>query len=281
MIRVITDSTADLTPELIERFDLAVIPLYVRFGETVYRDGIDLTHREFLDLLATTSEIPKTAQPTPADFVEFFRRYLEAGEEIIYAGLSSSLSGTFAAAELARDQLATPRLSLVDTRSLSMGIGLLAIEAAKLARTGLPLGAIAERLRLMIPRVRTAFVVDTLEYLHKGGRLSAFQAALGNVLNIHPLIVVQDGSLVAAEKIRGNRARPLDRLFAFCRPDPERVRPDLISVTHCACPGDAELLAERVRQAVPGAEVVLTEAGAVIASHCGPNTVGILYLERE
>ncbi len=281
MIRVITDSTADLTPSLIERYDLAVIPLYVRFGETVYRDGIDLTHEQFLALLATSRELPKTAQPTPADFVAFFRPHLEAGDELIYVGLSSSLSGTFASAELARDQLDSPRLSLLDTRNLSMGIGLLAIEAAKLARAGHPRAEILERLGGMVPRLRTAFVVDSLDYLYKGGRLNAFQAALGSVLNIHPLIAVQEGRLIAAEKIRGNRARALDRLFASCLPDPERVSPGLVSVTHCACPGDAELLAERVRQAVPGAEVVVTEAGAVIASHCGPNTVGILYVEGD
>ena len=280
MIRVITDSTADLTPELIERFDLAVIPLYVRFGETVYRDGVDLTHEQFLALLSTGRGLPKTAQPTPADFVEFFRPRLEQGDEVIYVGLSSSLSGTFASAELARGQLDSPRLTLLDTRNLSMGVGLLAIEAAKLARAGHPLEEMLDRLGGMVPRLRTAFVVDSLDYLYKGGRLNAFQAALGSVLNIHPLIAVEEGRLIAAEKIRGNRARALDRLFTFCLPDPERVRPGLISVTHCACPGDAELLAERIRRAVPNVEVVITEAGAVIASHCGPNTVGILYIDR-
>lgn len=280
LIKVITDSTADLTPDLARRFDLDVVPLYVRFGEEIYRDGVDFTPASFLAKLTASKEFPKTAQPTPGDFTAVFRRWLDQGYDVLYVGLSSDLSGTFASAEMARAQTEPSRIELVDSRNLSMGIGLLAARGANLVRQGQPLARIAATLRADAPRLRTAFIVDTLEYLHKGGRLNAFQAALGALLNIHPLVAVEDGRLVSPEKVRGHRERALDRLFAYCLPRPDRVVPDLIAVTHCGCPDDAERLAARIREAIRGAEVVVTEAGAVIGSHCGPNTVGILYLEK-
>ncbi len=278
MIKIITDSTADLSPELLARFDITVVPLYVCFREQVYRDGVDLSAREFLSRVATSADFPRTAQPTPADFENVFRPLLDAGHELIYIGISSDLSGTIASAELACEQMGRPPVEIVDSRNLSMGIGLLAIEAAKLVQCGLTRQAIAGAIQEMTPRVRTAFVVDTLEFLHKGGRLTTLQALVGGILNMHPLIAVEQGRLVAAEKIRGNRRRALDRIYEFCLPDPARARPGMISVTHCACRADAETLAAAIKRDIPVAEVVITEAGSVIASHCGPNTVGILYI---
>lgn len=281
MIRIVTDSTADLTPDLVKLHGLTVVPLYVRFGEKVYRDGIDLTRQEFLAKLASAREPPKTAQPTPGDFLAVFAPFIEAGEGVCYIGISSDLSGTHASAELAKKQLGDVPLELVDSRNLSMGIGLLAVKAAGLAAAGTPLREMAEELRRTAPLLRTAFVVNSLEYLYKGGRLNAFQAAIGGILNIHPLIAVKDGRLTAAEKIRGQRQRAMDRLFEYCLDDPSRADPAMIAVTHCGCPEDAEALADRIRRAVIGARVVVTEAGAVIASHCGPGTVGILYIARS
>ena len=171
-IKIVTDSTADLSPELKSRYGIEVIPLVVHFGEEVYYDGVDLTQEEFLEKVKTSPHFPKTGQATPAAFLELFRRLLAEGNEVLYVGLSAELSGTYASACLAAQELGNAPIATVDSRNLSMGIGILALHAAEMAEQGIPLQEIAARLTAMTPRVRTSFIVDTLDFLYKGGRLT-------------------------------------------------------------------------------------------------------------
>ncbi|HHW12484.1 MAG TPA: DegV family protein [Firmicutes bacterium] len=280
-IKIVTDSTADLSPELKSRYGIEVIPLTVHFGEEVYYDGIDLTQDEFLEKVNTSPHFPKTGQATPAAFLELFRRLLAEGHEILYVGISSDLSGTYASACLAAQELADAPIATVDSRNLSMGIGVLALHAAEMAEQGTSLQAIADRLRAMTARVRTSFIVDTLDFLYKGGRLTRAQALIGNVLQIHPRIEVVDGKMCVPEKIRGSKSKAKTRLLEWATANKERIDDNWIAVTHCRDEEAANDLAAQFREMELARNVVITKAGAVISTHCGPGTVGIIYVEKE
>lgn len=280
MIKILTDSTADLSPELVESYRIEQIPLYVYFGEDCFRDGVDFTYEDFWEKLKTTDVFPRTAQPSPADFMEVYRRLLDEGKEVLFIGIGSTISGTISSALLAQKEFPGAPIEVVDSYSLSMGIGLLCVHAGEMVARGMTLKETAEELREMVPRVRVSFIVDSLDYLYKGGRLSKTQAVLGNVLNIHPRIAMAEGRLFAAEKIRGKR-RAVKGLIDWATKEPEKIDPLMISVTHCDAGEEAEEIADILREMGLAKEVVVTKAGAVISSHCGPGTVGILYIAKE
>lgn len=280
MIKILTDSTSDLSPELVARYGIERIPLYVFFGEECFRDGVDFTHEEFWEKLKTSDVFPRTAQPSPADFMEIYRRLLDEGHEILFIGIGSTLSGTISSALLAQQEFPGAPIEVVDSLSLSMGIGALCVHAGEMIARGMTLKEIAEELRKMVPRVNVSFVVDTLDYLYKGGRLSKAQAILGNVLNIHPRIAMADGKLFAADKIRGKR-RAIKALIDWATAEPEKIDPLIIAVTHCDAGEEAEEIAETLRGMGLAKEVVVTKAGAVISSHCGSGTVGIIFVAKE
>lgn len=278
-IHILTDSTSDLSPKLIKEFAIQTIPLTVRFGNETYQDGVEITTPQLIEKIQSSSVFPKTTQPSPVEFLSKFRSLLDNGDEIIYIGLSSKISGTFTSAQLALGELGDAPVSLIDSLNLSMGIGLLALHAAKMVQDGMSRLAIVEQIEKMVPKVRTAFVVDTLDFLHKGGRLSAVEAFVGNILNIHPMIQMTNGVLEVREKIRGRRERALERMLEIATANPDRIDQGWISVTHVTSPQDAEMLAKALRSMTSANEVVITEAGTVITSHCGPGTIGILYIE--
>lgn len=280
-IKIVTDSTADLSPELLKRYGIEVVPLTVYFGEEVYFDGIDLTPDTFLEKVKSATVFPKTGQATPSAFLELFQRLLAEGHEILYIGLSSDLSGTFASAGLATQELGDAPIITLDSRNLSMGIGIQVLHAAEMAEEGLPLQEIANRVTAMAPRVRTSFIVDTLDFLYKGGRLTRTQALVGNVLQIHPRIEVVDGKMCVPEKFRGSRSKANARLLEWATEHKERIDDNWISVTHCHAGEAANYIATKLREMELARNVVITQAGAVISSHCGPGTVGIIYLEKE
>lgn len=281
VIKIVTDSTADLSPELISRYSLEVVPLYVNFGDEVYRDGIDLNPENFLAKVQSTPVFPRTSQPTPADFLQVFRRLLAEGNEVIFIGISSDLSGTIQSALLAKNELATDSIAVVDSRNLAMGIGLMVLRAAELAGEGMRFKELVSILETMPPRLRTTFVVDTLDFLYKGGRLSKAQAVIGNVLNIHPRIEVNEGKLGLVEKIRGRREKSNARLVEWIMQAAEKVDRRRIVVEHCHAEEDAAYIREKLAEANLAEEILTAKAGTVISSHCGPGTVGVLYMEKE
>ncbi len=280
-IKIVTDSTADLSPELINRYSIEIIPLSVYFGDQVYLDGKDLDPFSFMEKVKASPIFPKTGQATPADFIELFRHLLDQGHEILYVGLSSGLSGTVASASLAVQELSEAPIAIVDSKNLSMGIGILALHGAEMAQNGIPLNEIAERLNKMVPGIKTSFIVDSMDFLYKGGRLSRTQAFIGNVLQIHPRIEVVDGKLFLAEKFRGSKVKANARLIEWATEKKELIHPRWISVTHCHADESAEFIADELRKMNLAQEVVITRAGAVISSHCGPGTVGILFIEKD
>jgi DegV family protein with EDD domain len=211
-----------------------------------------------------------------ADFVEFFT----GRDEIVFIGISEKLSATLQSASLAVEELKEQKIFVVDSKNLSTGIGLLALKAADLRDKGLDAEKIAAELKGMTDRVRTSFVIDTMEYLYKGGRCSGLQALAGSLLQIRPIITVQeDGTLGVKHKIRGTRGKALNTMLEDFKADLPGVDLQRVFVTHTNCPEDANFLVEELQKLAPIEKILITTAGATIASHCGPKTIGILYMK--
>ncbi len=276
-IRIITDSTNDLSPELIRTNNIGVIPLYVVFGEQSFQDGVAITPEKVYQMVKETGSLPKTAAPTPADFYMAFKTALDQGDDVIYIGLSSRISSTVVNARLAAHELDEERIKVIDSLNLSTGIGLQVLKACDLVREGKSLTEIEKELLASVAKVRTAFVIDTLEFLYKGGRCSALQSIIGTLLNIKPIIKVSDGEMSLAQKTR-KRNNALKAIINNTLADLPNMDLTRIMVTHSMGDADAAFLRSELLAATKVKEVHITEAGCVISSHCGPNTVGILYM---
>lgn len=276
-LHILTDSTADLGKDLAAEFGVDVIPLTVTLGENAYLDGIEIDQQKLFDLVAQAGILPKTAAPSVGEFSRFFER----DGESVFIGISSKLSATIQNARLAAAEKGEGRVRVIDSLNLSTGIGLLALRAAELRAAGHSASEIEQDILACVPKVRTSFIIDTMEYLYKGGRCSALQALAGSVLKIHPIIEVRpDGTLGVKGKARGSREKGLQMMLDDFAADLERLDRRRVFVTHTACPEDAEFLKQEIiRLAAPG-EVRITLAGSVIASHCGPKTIGILYMVK-
>ncbi len=277
MIQIVTDSTADLGADLARARGLVVVPLLVSMDGCSYRDGLDLSQRALFELVEAQGRLPTTAAPAVEDFAHTFAQ----AQESVYIGISSRLSSTIEHALLAAEQF-PGRVHVVDSLNLSTGIGLLALLAAELRDAGLPAAEIARQVRAAVPRVWTTFVVETMRYLYLGGRCTALQSIAGSLLRIRPAIQVQpDGTMGVRAKLHGPRNKALELMLQDLEANLPRLDGQCVFVTHAACPADAEYLAREVERIAGPRQVLITQAGCVIASHCGPGTVGILYLLRE
>lgn len=277
-VKLFTDSTSDLTPELIKKFDISVVPLYVTFNEEAFRDGIDITTEKLFREIQRNGKLPKTSAPSPSDFYNAFQSYINDGFDILYIGLSSELSSTIQNARIAALDLPQDRIEIINSLNLSTGIGLLVLKAADYIHEGLSLHEIKEKLKGWVSRIKTSFVIDTLDYLYLGGRCSALQSFFGGILKIKPVVQVTDGKLLLADKIRGKREKALTTLLNNALKDKDTMDAERIMITHSQCYDAAVQLKEQLESALTVKEVIITDAGCVISSHCGPNTVGILYL---
>jgi DegV family protein with EDD domain len=275
MVTICTDSCADLSVDLLDKYRIKVIPLQVLVAGRNIKDG-DMTLEELFSSVVKTGQLPKTSAPSVADFVEFF----SGNDEVVYIGISEKLSATLQSAQLAVQELKEQKIFIVDSKNLSTGIGLLALKATDLRDEGLEVEKIADELKGMTDIVRTSFVIDTMEYLYKGGRCSGLQALAGSLLQIRPVITVQkDGTLGVKHKIRGTRAKALNTLLEDFKADLPGVDMQRVFVTHTDCPEDANFLVEELQKLAPIEQILITTAGATIASHCGPKTIGILYMK--
>lgn len=275
MIHIHTDSTSDLGHDLAQRFNIHVIPLYVVIGEKSYIDGLEITTSDLFRSVQETGKLPKTSATPIGDFSQAFS---EPGDHI-YIGISSRLSATVRNAQIAADNLPGSRIFVIDSMNLSTGIGMLAIRAAELRDRGFSTEEIVTQINEMVPKVRTSFVIETLDYLYKGGRCSAMQNLMGSLLHIRPVIKVQaDGTLGVKDRIRGTRAKALQSLISNLQADLPDLDSHRIFITHTQCPADALSLKDQIQAIADVGEVLITDAGSVIASHCGPNTIGVLYM---
>jgi DegV family protein with EDD domain len=274
MLNIITDSTADLGPELASRHSISIVPLSVHIGGKSYLDGVDLSSRQLFNLVEKHGSLPTTAAPSIGEYCKMFDR---PGESI-YIGISSQLSASISNAHLAAQEFPQGKVRIIDSRSVCVGTGILALHAAELRDDGLAAEEVAAQLEAHIPKVRIVFVVDTLEYLHKGGRCSSVQAVLGSLLKIHPAIEARpDGTLGIREKIRGSRKKVLKYLLENLEESLEVLDRRRVFVAHSGCPEEAEYLRSQVQQIAAPQDIHVVEAGCVISSHCGPGTICLLF----
>lgn len=276
-VRVITDSTADLPRDLADRLGIAVVPLIVRFGDRSFRDGVDMSPAEFLAELRAAPELPKTSQPPTAAFEEVFRAAIDVGQDVVCVTLASTVSGTHNAARLASENVAPDRIRVLDSGSASILTGLAAVEAARAAHGGADLDAVEAAARSVIRRAHLYAVLETLEYLQKGGRIGKAAAVVGSLLSVKPILTVRDGEVIPLERVRTWR-RALDRIVELGRAQSPLA---CLAVLHVGNPGDADLLADRLSDLVPKEEIIRGEIGPVIATYAGPGTVGIVAVRAE
>lgn len=279
-IGIITDCTCDLTKEMYEKYNIEVLPLYVVMKGKTYQDGIDITTEEMYKLVDKYNELPKTSNVSPAKFEEFFKYYLEKYESIIYYGIGSDLSGTYQNAKIAASEFDENKVFIGDSKNLSTGIGLLILKAAKYRDEGYSAKEIFEKVNELVPRVRTQFAINTLKYLHMGGRCSGVSKILGTALKLKPIIKVINGKLEVSKKPIGY-VRALRTMLDNAYVDLGNIDLDHVFVTHTVADDDAKYLKGELSKVIPSDCLRETNASGVIATHCGPRTIGILYLVKE
>lgn len=277
-VKIIADSTCDLSRDLIENNNISIVPLYVSFDDKTYKDGVELSTKELYSMVVEYNMLPKTSAPSPLDFINTFKPFIDEGKEILYIGLSTKLSSTMQNARIAASEFPDAKIEIVDSCNLSTGIGILVMKAIDLAKEGLDVEEIASIIRESVSNVETAFVPDTLDYLHKGGRCSSLQALMGSVLRIRPIIKVLDGGMIVGQKARGKREKILETMLENALKDKDRMDRKRVFVTHTEGLEDAMYLKNKLEASLNVEEVIITDAGCVISSHCGANTVGIIYL---
>jgi DegV family protein with EDD domain len=277
MINIITDSTSDLGADIAAEFNLLVVPLAVTIGGKAYRDGMDISQKDLFALAQKHGELPKTAAPSVGEFIKIF----DLPGDSVFVGISSKLSATIQNAILAAETFPAGKVRIIDSLNLSSGVGLLALRAAGLRDRGASADQVEKELEASVAKLHTSFVIDTMEYIYKGGRCTAIQAIAGSVLKIHPIIEVnRDGTLGVKEKARGPRLKGIQKMLDDFMAHLDVLDPERVFVTHTFSDQDAVFLKSEIMRLAAPKDVRITRAGSVISSHCGSGTIGILYFEK-
>ncbi len=279
-IKLSSDSTTDLSAELRERYGITVSPLTVVMDDKVYIDGIEAQPDDLYEYAERTGKLAKTAATSIGDHIDFFKAMTEDGSALIHFTISSSMSVNNHNAILAAEEV--PNVYVVDTQNLSTGGGLLVLAAADMVAEGKEPEEIVAAINELAPKVDASFVVDDLNYLHKGGRCSAVAALGANLLKLKPCIVVKGGAMGVEKKYRGKFSEVLKTYAAERLADKDSICTDRVFITHAGC--DDEIvndIAEQVKAALPWGEVFITRAGCTVSAHCGRNTLGVLFIRKD
>ena len=282
MVKIIADSTCDLSQELLTKYDISILPLHVLLGEEEYLDGRTITPDQIYSWSDAHKTTPKTSAPSLVEAMELMKPYVEEKREIVCFSISDEMSTSGNVMRLAAEELDAAQLvTVINSANLSTGIGLLVIEAAIMAGNGATGKEIAEKMEELKPLVRASFVVDTLTYLHRGGRCSGVAALAGSALKLHPKIIVENGRMTPQKKYRGKIARVILHYVGDLEQDLKSAKKERVFITHSGC--DA-VVVEAVRSYLEGLqvfdEILETRAGGVISSHCGPGTLGVLFIAQ-
>lgn len=279
-IIISSDSTCDLSAELKERYDIKIIPLGVTLGDKVYRDGIDINPDDIYAHYDKTGELPKTTAANVGECIEYFTDLTKDGDAVIHFTISSSMSSTYSNACLAAAEF--ENVYVIDSKNLSTGGGLLVVAAAEMAKSGMEASAIAEEINKMVPCVDASFVIDNLEYLHKGGRCSAVAMFGANLLKLKPCIVVKDGAMGVDKKYRGLFSKVVIEYVNERLTNVNDIDTSRVFVTHAGCaPEIVDSVVEQVKATGIFKEVFLTRAGCTVSSHCGADTLGVLFVRKS
>lgn len=278
-VRIVTDSTCDLMPEVIAEHRITVAPLFIYFGEDELRDGVDVDAPAFYNrLVKSTTVLPRTAQPTPEDFEGLYRPILEAGDEVVSIHISGKLSGTLNAAHAARGGLgeAASRVSIIDSANVSLALGAVVLAAAAAATGGADRTVVVAAAESARERIRIYAFMDTLEYLHRGGRIGRAASLVGSLLQMRPIIHVDEGEVAPFERVRTHN-RAVERLFQIATSEPDL---EMLFVASAANVEERGRFAARLREALPQVPVVEGYLGPTIGVYVGPSALGIAPLRR-
>jgi DegV family protein with EDD domain len=280
-IAFVTDSTAAVPEDQVREHDVTVVPLQVIFGTESFRDGVDLTQDQFFERLKAAKNLPTTSQPSVADFEEAYRKLLDDPnvDSIISIHLSSRLpSGTYSSATQAAERLSEgtqKKITVIDSHSAYMGEGIMVLDASRASKEGKSHDEVVKMVEEMRPKVRVLLLVDTLEYLARGGRIGGAQAFLGGLLNIKPILQVKEGRVEPLERVRSRR-KAMERLVEIAA-DATKGKRCQIAVGHAQAPEDAETLSRLIREKMDVAEEFKSELGPVLSTHTGPGVLGFVY----
>lgn len=281
-VRIMADSTCDLSAELVEEYGISVLPLNIVMDDKSYLDGVETTPDDIYAWADAKKTTPKTAAPGPENAMHFLEEAKEAGQEVFFLGISEQMSSTCQVLRLAAEELEyEDKVCVVDSKNLSTGIGLQVLYAAELAREGKSLAEIEQAIYEYRERVRASFVVDTLTYLQRGGRCSAVTALLGNTLKLKPRIAVTDGKMGVSKKYRGNRRKTVMDYVKDMEEELKRAEKKRVFITHSGI--EAEII-DAVKTYLSSLHhfenIYVTRAGGVISSHCGAGTLGVLFVDE-
>lgn len=275
-----SDSTSDLSAELKERYGVKILPLGVTLGTNVYRDGVDITPDDIYAHYEKTGELPKTTAANVGECIDHFKELTKDGDAVIHFTISSDMSSTYNNACIAASEF--DNVYVIDTKNLSTGGGLLVVAAAEMAKDGVDAKEIAERIEKTVPCVDASFVIDNLEYLYKGGRCSALSMMGANLLKLKPCIEVKNGVMGVGKKYRGVFSKVVTEYVAERLQNVEDIDTTRVFITHAGC--DEELMQSVIKQVKDMGifkEVFYTRAGCTVSSHCGANTMGVLFIRKS
>ena len=279
-VKITSDSTCDLGPELIAKYDIGICPLFITLDDKFCRDGVDITPDDVYAFYNETGRLAKSAAANIADYTDFWEVQKEGYEELIHFNISASMSATHNNARMAAEDV--EGVSVFDTANLSTGSGLIVLRAAELANEGKSAAEIIAELEVIRPKVDASFVIDSLTYLHKGGRCSTLAALGANVLKLKPCIEVKGGAMGVGKKYRGRFDLVLKDYVADRLSNGDDIDLSRVFVTHAGC--DEEIVnnvVAMVKEALPFGEVLITRAGCTVSAHCGRNTLGVLFLRKS
>ena len=283
MVKIISDSTCDLSQELLEKYDVEIVPLHILLGDEEYEDGKSITPDEIYRWSDEHGATPKTSAAGIDQMIEVYRPHIEKGEELVVFSISADMSTTYNVMRMAAVELeAEDKIFIIDSANLSTGVGLQVIEAAIMAQQDKSAEEIVAHIQDLRPRVRASFVVDTLTYLHRGGRCSGVAALAGGMLKLHPKIVVENGKMKPEEKFRGKMSKVVMDYVKSMEEDLKKAEKSRVFITHSG--SDVEII-DAVHKYLEDLnifdEILVTRAGCVISSHCGPGTLGVLFIEGK
>lgn len=279
-VKIFADSISDIPESWMAQYDIGIVPLYVVFGETAYKDRLEITTTDIYRRVDETGELPRSSAPSPADFTAAFTPWIERGDTILFISMSSKLSSTYQNALIAAEEFPEGRVHVVDSLNVSGGIALLVMKAALAARAGSSASEIVAMLEDIRDRVEMEVLVDSLDYLHKGGRVSSVQHMIGSLLKIRPVLRIKDGFVISADKYRGKTEKAVERMLHQFTENFHKVDRDLIIVAQTIAEKAADYIKTTLLEKTDAREVAVIEGGCAISCHCGPRTVAIMYLRR-
>jgi DegV family protein with EDD domain len=279
-VAVVTDSTSYIPEDLVKCYQITVVPQILNWEGESYLDGIDISNQAFYAKLENAKELPTSAQPSPGQFLEAFEGVQESATSIICIVISDELSGTFDSARAAASSMTGLTIDVIDSRSTSMGLGLLVLLAARMAEEGCKHKQVADYIRALIPRMHLLFVVDTLEYLHKGGRIGGAQRLLGSVLSIKPILHIERGRIEPLESVR-TKKKALRRLVELVQEETQAWHEIHVAVVDATAPDTADYIFGQLAQTVKPVEIIRGGLSPVVGTHAGPGAIGVAFIDAS